>query len=87
MKTIELDGGWWPPGEGEPGEEWGYEQTQLRLVFEDGEAVDVLQVTPDGDRALASIPVLPLLALIALSYAAGDTDALERLQETVEDKS
>lgn len=71
MPDVVCDGGWWPPGDGEPGQGWIYEGTELRLIIDDGEdRLDVVQVTPDGDRALCSIPVQAAAAVFAQAYAA-----------------
>lgn len=60
---VDIDcGGWWPPGGGEPGTEWVYEGAPLVLLF-DGDDIDVLMPTPDGDRAIASFPATALAAL------------------------
>jgi hypothetical protein len=73
QRTLEVEidgGGWWPPGEGEPGTDWGYEVARLKLQLGDGESqVDGLMPTPNGDRALASIPVDGIAALFAQGYS------------------
>jgi hypothetical protein len=66
-----TDGGWWPPGHGEPGESWDFEETRIALNF-DGAEIDVLQVTPDGDRALASIPLAGVARLLAEHFGGDD---------------
>lgn len=30
MADVVCEGGWWPPGEGEPGTDWGYEAARRR---------------------------------------------------------
>lgn len=62
--SVVAEGGWWPPGEGEPGCEWNFENTGLRLIF-DGRDIDVVQVSPEGDRALVSIPVGAIARVLA----------------------
>lgn len=54
-----CEGGWWPPGEGGPDNDcWNYEDTQLRVFYDKHDhAFDVIQVTPEGDRGLVSIPL------------------------------
>lgn len=65
--------GWWPPGEGEPGMDWGFAPKRLVLSWDGpGEAIDVLLPTPDGDRALASFAPEDVLTLIASVIGAGD---------------
>ena len=43
--SVDVQGVWWPPGEGEPGQDWTPEQAPLRLHF-DGDDIDVMMVVP-----------------------------------------
>jgi hypothetical protein len=71
VPDVVCDGGWWPPGSGEPTEGWTYEPCQLRVNLDDGEdQLDILQITPSGDRALCSVPVDAFASLFAQAFAA-----------------
>jgi hypothetical protein len=56
---VRVEGGIWPPGDGEPGRDWRYEpHCELVLQLMPGEdVIDVFQVTPDGNRALCAVPL------------------------------
>lgn len=64
-EPIVCVGGWWPPGEGEPGKDWFPEDATLRLeVDPHGQDFNVLMLTPDGERALCWVPFEGVLAAV-----------------------
>lgn len=70
--VVVTGGGWWPPGDGEPGEEWEYAHADLKLLVDPkGDQIDVVLPTPDGDRGLCSIPVTGLAHLFVAHHGGG----------------
>jgi hypothetical protein len=59
--------GWWPPGAGEPGQNWTFEPADVVVEY-DGSALTLLVSTPDGPRCLASVPPEALVQVFA-AYA------------------
>lgn len=59
------DCGWWPPGAGEPGKDWDFQPVTLELVCDGGGSIDVLMVTPEGPRALVSVPISAIAHALA----------------------
>jgi hypothetical protein len=68
---VEVEGTWWPPGDGEPGCEWSPDLCRLRLQHDGGEVIDVLQVTQGGDRALVAVPIAGLAVVLARRFEHG----------------
>jgi len=67
MTTVRTMGGWWPPGQGD-GTDWEFEPHEIELVLDDGEKeIDVVLVTGDERKALASVPVAAVAEILALA--------------------
>jgi hypothetical protein len=60
------DCGWWPPGRGEPGQDWDFEPAPLALSYDaDDMVVHVHVATPKGPRVLAAVPVEAIARVLA----------------------